>query len=147
MGLTKQLKLHGNEFSNTATAFFIAYLIAEIPNGASRNYSIVSSISQLISEYRHNSAKGSSSEMVRSKRRPMGNCNGLHRCCKRLPLSPGCEDLSGDIRSRNCSFSDAYQQPVVYKIRGGSAFQYMVCRARAWTDHWWNSIVRVSAGP
>ena len=34
MGLTKELKLHGDEFSNTATSFFIAYLIAEIPNGA-----------------------------------------------------------------------------------------------------------------
>lgn len=33
MGLTKELKLHGDEFSNTATSFFIAYLIAEIPNG------------------------------------------------------------------------------------------------------------------
>lgn len=32
MGLNKDLKLRGNNFSNTATAFFIAYLIAEIPN-------------------------------------------------------------------------------------------------------------------
>ena len=32
MGLNKDLKLKGNNFSNTATAFFIAYLIAEIPN-------------------------------------------------------------------------------------------------------------------
>ena len=33
MGLPKELKLQGNDFSNAATAFFIAYLIAEIPNG------------------------------------------------------------------------------------------------------------------
>ena len=33
MGLPAQLKLQGNDFSNAATAFFIAYLIAEIPNG------------------------------------------------------------------------------------------------------------------
>ena len=33
MGLPKQLQLQGNDFSNAATAFFIAYLIAEIPNG------------------------------------------------------------------------------------------------------------------
>ena len=32
MGLNKDLKLKGNNFTNTATAFFIAYLIAEIPN-------------------------------------------------------------------------------------------------------------------
>ncbi|KAJ6016662.1 hypothetical protein N7451_000041 [Penicillium sp. IBT 35674x] len=32
MGLEKDLKLTGNEFSNTATWFFIAYLIAEVPN-------------------------------------------------------------------------------------------------------------------
>ena len=33
MGLNQNLKLKGNDFTNAATAFFIAYLIAEIPNG------------------------------------------------------------------------------------------------------------------
>ncbi|KAL8708412.1 MAG: hypothetical protein Q9220_006702 [cf. Caloplaca sp. 1 TL-2023] len=33
MGLNKDLKLKANEFSNAATWFFIAYLIAEVPNG------------------------------------------------------------------------------------------------------------------
>ncbi|KAG0645306.1 Thiamine pathway transporter THI73 [Hyphodiscus hymeniophilus] len=33
MGINKDLKLKGNDFSNVATAFFIAYLIAEVPNG------------------------------------------------------------------------------------------------------------------
>ncbi len=33
MGINKDLKLVGNNFTNAATAFFIAYLIAEIPNG------------------------------------------------------------------------------------------------------------------
>jgi hypothetical protein len=33
MGLNKDLKLKGNEFSNAATVFFAAYLIAEIPTG------------------------------------------------------------------------------------------------------------------
>ena len=35
MGLNKDLKLTGNDFTNAATAFFIAYLIAEVPNGGS----------------------------------------------------------------------------------------------------------------
>ena len=34
MGLPKDLKLKGNNFTNAATAFFIAYLIAEVPNGS-----------------------------------------------------------------------------------------------------------------
>lgn len=34
MGLNKELKLVGNEFTWAATAFSIAYLIAEIPTGA-----------------------------------------------------------------------------------------------------------------
>ncbi len=38
MGLSKDLKLKGNNFSNTATAFFIAYLIAEIPNAMVLQY-------------------------------------------------------------------------------------------------------------
>lgn len=33
MGLTKDLGLTGDDFSNTATVFFAAYLIAEIPTG------------------------------------------------------------------------------------------------------------------
>ena len=33
MGLNKDLKLKGNDFTNAATAFFIAYLVAEVPNG------------------------------------------------------------------------------------------------------------------
>ena len=33
MGLNHDLGLKGNDFSNAATAFFIAFLIAELPNG------------------------------------------------------------------------------------------------------------------
>ena len=36
MGLNKDLKLKGNNFTNAATAFFIAYLVAEVPNGTPR---------------------------------------------------------------------------------------------------------------
>jgi hypothetical protein len=32
MGLNTDLSLTGNDFSNAFTAFFIAYLIAEVPN-------------------------------------------------------------------------------------------------------------------
>lgn len=40
MGLNTDLKLNGNDFTNAATAFFIAYLIAEIPNGKSIPYAL-----------------------------------------------------------------------------------------------------------
>lgn len=33
MGMKTDLKLKGNNFSNAASAFFIAYLVAEVPNG------------------------------------------------------------------------------------------------------------------
>lgn len=32
MGLNRDLRLTGNDFSNASTAFFLAFLIAEIPN-------------------------------------------------------------------------------------------------------------------
>lgn len=32
MGISADLKLKGNDFSNAATSFFIAYLVAEAPN-------------------------------------------------------------------------------------------------------------------
>jgi hypothetical protein len=38
MGLSKDLNLVNNDFSNTSTAFFIAYLIAEVPNGKSPKF-------------------------------------------------------------------------------------------------------------
>ena len=41
MGLNKDLKLKGNNFTNAATAFFIPYLIAEIPNGRCRFLALV----------------------------------------------------------------------------------------------------------
>lgn len=34
MGMPSDLKLQGNNISNAASSFFVAYLIAEIPNGA-----------------------------------------------------------------------------------------------------------------
>jgi len=33
MGLTTDLKLQGNDFSNASTFFFVAYLVAEVPTG------------------------------------------------------------------------------------------------------------------
>lgn len=33
MGMNEDLKLKGNDFSNVATAFFVAYLAAEFPTG------------------------------------------------------------------------------------------------------------------
>lgn len=34
MGIKKDLNLVGNDFSNAATYLFVAYLIAEVPNGS-----------------------------------------------------------------------------------------------------------------
>ena len=42
MGLNKDLKLKGNEVSNTATIFFAAYLVTEVPTGQSDYYSLCS---------------------------------------------------------------------------------------------------------
>jgi fucose permease len=35
MGINKDLALTNNDFTNVGSAFFIAYLIAEVPNGKS----------------------------------------------------------------------------------------------------------------
>ena len=40
MGLPKDLKLVGNNFTNAATSLYIAYLIAEVPTGWSSHLSI-----------------------------------------------------------------------------------------------------------
>ena len=41
MGLEEDLSLQGNEFSNAATAFFAAYLIAEVATGVSCSIFII----------------------------------------------------------------------------------------------------------
>lgn len=33
MGLRQDLQLKGNDFTNIATAFFVAFIVAEMPNG------------------------------------------------------------------------------------------------------------------
>ena len=38
MGLQKDLQLKGNDFTNVATAFFVAFIIVEIPNGMLQHY-------------------------------------------------------------------------------------------------------------
>lgn len=93
MGLQKELKLHGDEFSNTATSFFIAYLIAEIPNGTPHADELRSAPNLLID--RNYPSESPSCEMARGKRGPMGDRNRMHCSCTRLPLSSSREDLSG----------------------------------------------------
>lgn len=94
MGLNKDLKLKGNNFSNAATAFFIAYLIAEIPNGRSfQSHGLHMHLTQC--SYR--SAEGPRCEMARSQCHLVGNCNGMHRSSARLSLSISRPDLSGNI--------------------------------------------------
>jgi hypothetical protein len=76
MGIRKDLKLVGNDFSNAATWFFIAYLIAEAPLGtfhASDDVCILL-ISATFSS--NSSAKDSSSQMARSKCLSLGGCCG-----------------------------------------------------------------------
>lgn len=48
MGLNKDLKLKGNEFTNAATWFFIAYLIAEVPNGLSDEHTTEPSLADCL---------------------------------------------------------------------------------------------------
>jgi len=42
MGLNHDLKLKGNDFTNAATAFFAAYMVAEVPTGQSLGFDLSS---------------------------------------------------------------------------------------------------------
>lgn len=41
MGIDAQLKLTKNDFSNVGSAFFIAFLIAEVPTGLLRSWKAI----------------------------------------------------------------------------------------------------------
>lgn len=82
MGLSVELKLVGNDFTNASTSFFIAYLIAEVPNSMSKQYLPLSEDVELaVYLYKHNSipfAKGPSRKMARLQRHHLGcrcRCN------------------------------------------------------------------------
>ena len=81
MGLPKDLGLKGNNFSNAATAFFIAYLIAEVPNGklpADLHLHVLILSSLFASE-------ATDRKMARSQRDPLGHYNSLYCCGTELP--------------------------------------------------------------
>lgn len=46
MGMNEDLDLKGNDFSNAATAFFIAYLVAEVPTGMLLQVKITNIVNQ-----------------------------------------------------------------------------------------------------
>jgi len=48
MGMKEDLQLRGNEFSNVATAFFVAYLVAELPMGECREEFLLASQANLL---------------------------------------------------------------------------------------------------
>ena len=95
MGISKDLGLVGNDFSNAASAFFIAYLIAEVPTGKFLypRYQLV------LTEGRICSPEGRCCEMARSKRLPLGNRNSLSCCSFQLPFSSRSSHLPRRLRS------------------------------------------------
>lgn len=110
MGIKKDLNLVGNDFSNTATWFFIAYLIAEVPNGEfslplqawflqghilNRNRSILLT-------------KSTTCKMARSKCCSLGSRGRRFRRCTELPRIIGRSYFLGYFRSDSWPISDAH---------------------------------------
>jgi hypothetical protein len=106
MGLNKDLKLKGNDFSNASTAFFIAYLIAEVPNGELHKSSCKQSLTE---QFRIYSPENPSREMARLQRRNLGYRYRQHRRNNILPFTPYREDLPRNVRGNRCSLSHAHQ--------------------------------------
>lgn len=136
MGLNSELKLKSNEFTNAATWFFIAFLIAEIPNGRLENAS-----SRGIKEYNltyrysHHPPKSARRQVARGQCRLVGYRYSLYGGSTRLSHPSDRPDLPRYIRSCHCACPHPHQQPMVYQIRGCPEIQYLVCRSRFGSNH------------
>lgn len=109
MGLNAELKLRGNDFSNAATAFFIAYLVAEVPNGRVVGLLLRDRCKLIGNSLSHHLAKGSSGKVARCKCNPMGYRNSLHSGSKELPIPPRSAHFPWNLRSGHRAVVDADQ--------------------------------------
>jgi hypothetical protein len=104
MGLNKDLHLKGNNFSDAATAFYIAFLITEIPNGM---HQMILRSGSYLSIFQDISFKKYQQEMAVIQRHRLGNHNRMFRSNQRLPRSPHRQDIPRHVRSLNRTIAHA----------------------------------------
>jgi hypothetical protein len=98
MGMKEDLHLKGNEFTNVATAFFVAYLVAELPMSEHLEHEDSKAAElKLIIALRPYPDKIPSEQSPRCERCPLGNCHRIDCGCQRLPESPGLSHLPRNI--------------------------------------------------
>jgi hypothetical protein len=113
MGIKKDLGLVGNDFSNVATWFFIAYLIAEVPNGECVQHrfilvelSLIDTADPLI--YSILLTKSTACQMAWRKCFPLGTRSCRLRWCARIS-DPACStNFPGYFRSDSGTILDAH---------------------------------------
>ena len=108
MGLPIDLKLQSNDFTNTATAFFAAYLIAELPTGESTQSNKYGLHHVLTSQSLH-LEQGTCGQMAGYECHLMGHRNSMHRRSDRLYDSGSGTGLPGHLRSTRRTLSHAHQ--------------------------------------
>lgn len=142
MGLRQDLSLEGNDFTNVATAFFVAYVITEIPN--SNNFNLFPSTLS----YNNSSlyvATNPTCEMVWHKHHPLGPHNYLLRRCNFISYPSNSTHLSRSFRSHFAPICQYDHISVVHQIWSRTA----LCSLESWNwrsyDTWGPHIVWISA--
>jgi hypothetical protein len=108
MGMNEDLKLVGNDFSNAATALYIATFISEILTGRPSFPSRLSHI--LIILQRLYPPKGSAREMAWDKCHLVGYCHCVHCYRKKLSRSPCMPRSSWRVRGCYVTVLDAHNR-------------------------------------
>jgi len=105
MGIQKDLRLVGNDFSNTATFLFVGLLCFEVPN------STAITLPQFDRPDTHNllPPKGPSSEVAWSECRPLGNCHCQWCSSDILPHASCLSRLPGYLRGDHRSLPAPHQ--------------------------------------
>ena len=145
MGLRADLNLQGNEFSNAATWFFIAFLIAEVPNGTILTTFVpCRALTERLSYHSSTCPRG---QMAGSQCDSVGHCDRLYSSSTQLCDSSYRAYLPRNLRSCHCAMLDPHQQPMVHQIRGSSQIQHLVRWSGLGTDHWRRRLLWLPASP
>lgn len=115
MGMNQDLRLQGNEFSNTATFFFVAYLIAELPTGKEHYWQL--QVSETDTRSSHTSRLHLNQipreQVPRNQCCAMGNSDRVYRSRQGLPDLARMSSVYRHIRSLRCAEFDAHHWSVV----------------------------------
>lgn len=138
MGLTENLALTGNQFTNAASAFWIAVLLFEFPNSkhsAASWWNLEKACANLICSL--HCPTTTSGQMAFCHFVRLGDIDCMHRRSYELRRTCGVQSLLGHIRSWSHPMSDVDQWSMVHSTRADHQVRLVVHGYGQRLPGWW----------